>query len=249
MALLVALATTIGAGIGAMATYLIKRRIERHRERDAIAIEQNKVKLLTDVAGLLAKFEPSVKERTEPMLADLVESSLKNLTAPKAAPQSLLAARSISHREDQEERRKRQEEEERAAKEFRERMNKLDEDRRQSEERDKQFWIDFYRKPLAVIAERLMVYAFQSAQRHVAEHNLIEFNKDRATFTFAETHWSGALDKTARGDTDNLRAKFVEAFQVLEKRLHDALANVAALQAAAKKLSEAPDVDDNGGDN
>jgi hypothetical protein len=236
--------------------YVWKRRFERRAEHETIAIEQARLKFLTEASAVIEKLDPAARDRATPMLEAALQNSLRTLSAPPERPGSakpIAAARTSrpSHQltagtvptpETLTARRKTLEE---ILEEGRESDRKYEAERRESAKRDKEFWVEMYRKPLGDIATYLIVYTSLAARQHAAELDLQTFNADRAMFDYAVFHARMAqkddAEKTAK--LDDIIKKAEEDFKVLLDGLSSALKERRKLKPANDAAALPPATD------
>ncbi len=206
-----------GGGVFGAIAYVYKRRTERAPERDALAIEQAKVQLAQNIRGLLESADPTVRERAQPMLDAMIETSVKALSAPPVRKQLTAAEQ---RREDDE---RREEQRKREMADHSERMRKMHEEDRQREEKHLETMVNLYRKPLVNTAMALCIYAERSAQAHAKALNLEEFNTDWEIFKDASREWYRAATGQAKADAKEIIVKIDREFRSLLEQLNRAL--------------------------
>ena len=96
-ALLVALVPVLLA-IGGAGGYIVRRVIERGRERDAVAIERARIDYLKELKTLAESLSQDTTTRTLPLIAAAIETSLVNLAEEQSRSSGTNAGTSETHR-------------------------------------------------------------------------------------------------------------------------------------------------------
>lgn len=205
------------SGVG----YIWKRRIERQREQESIAIEQARLKFLTEASAIIEKLEPAARESTASMLVAALQNSIRALSEPPPASSTALvhgsgaaiaaahAGRSKAFAESRAQQAKALAESQVQRSDH---MRHLDDESRKSKEKYEQFWVDLYREPLRDVGAQLIVYAFESARRNAEVRNLMAFSADREVFEWAVRNTRPAIS-TSKSEDEAAVAKFDESMK------------------------------------
>lgn len=218
MSVTLVLVGAISAAISGAGGYLLRRKLERKAEHEAVAIEQARLLLLKDVSGMVATLDPATKERATPLLAAAVERTLEAVSRPPSSDVAINGRASPELRLRDELERSRQDI-----------AAKLEADRRRREElhamedRHQQFWIDMYRLPLIDMCQHAALYAMLSAEVHTKSRDLTKFKEDWDVFKSAVKHWLLAVPEEDRPEIRKTIASASERFEKWFNQFGEAL--------------------------